>query len=270
MRDQYQGDPQSTLWELTTVAQKTSIAWTAFSSNPIRYRDRETGATVWGCVRKSAGCTNCYAERMALKWNRGSAFTRPNIDRLEPFVAEHELKRLGTTRGLIGQRIFIGDMTDIFGSWVPDDLLDRLFTVLDARTDITFQILTKRPERMLHYLRSRRWNIDHCWLGTSVENQPVAARRLALLTQCPAGLRFVSAEPLIGPLDISDWLGQLGWVVAGGESGPNFRPMDLEWLAALVDQCRATSTPIFVKQDAKYNPGLRGRIPDELWLREFP
>jgi protein gp37 len=252
------------------VAQKTSIAWTAFSSNPIRYRDRETGATVWACIHKSAGCSNCYAERMALKWNRGKAFTRPNIDLLETFVADHELNRLATASGLRGQRVFVGDMTDIFGSWVPDELLDILFEVLAARSDVTFQILTKRPERMLRYIRSRGGSLDHCWLGTSVENQQVAASRLELLSQCPAGLRFVSAEPLIGPLDISRWLGDLGWVVAGGESGPNFRPMDLEWLAALVDQCRVTSTPIFVKQDARYNPGQRGRIPDELWLRQFP
>jgi protein gp37 len=252
------------------VAQKTSIAWTAFSSNPIRYRDRETGATVWACVHKSAGCFNCYAERMALKWSRGRTFTRPNMDRLETFVADHELRRLATATGLSGQRVFVGDMTDIFGSWVPDDFLDRLFAVLAARSDVTFQILTKRPEQMLHYLRSRSWSLDHCWLGTSVENQPVAATRLGLLTQCPAGLRFVSAEPLIGPLDLSPWLDELGWVVAGGESGPNFRPMNLEWLADLVDQCQATSTPIFVKQDARYNPGQRGRIPDELWLQEFP
>jgi protein gp37 len=207
---------------------------------------------------------------MALKWNRGHEFTRPNIDRLEPYVADHELNRLGTASGLIGQRIFIGDMTDIFGSWVPAALLDRLFEVLAARSDVTFQILTKRPDRMLRYLHSRSWGLDHCWLGTSVEDQSVATSRLDLLMQCPAGLRFVSAEPLIGPLDISPWLGDLGWVVAGGESGPNFRPMNLDWLAALVSQCQASSTPIFVKQDARHNPGQRGRIPDELWLREFP
>src|SRR5687768_9446674 len=147
---------------------------------------------------------------MALKWNRGRAFTRPNIQHLEPFVADHELHRLASASGLSGQRVFVGDMTDIFGSWVPDDFLDRLFAVLSARSDVTFQILTKRPERMLNYLRSRSWSLDHCWVGTSVENQPVAASRLGLLMQCPAGLRFVSAEPLIGPLDISPWLDELG------------------------------------------------------------
>ena len=252
------------------MAQKTSIAWTAFSSNPVRYRDRETGATVWACVQKSAGCFNCYAERMALKWSRGRTFTRPNIENLETFVADHELHRLATASGLSGQRVFVGDMTDIFGSWVSDDCLDRLFAVLAARGDVTFQILTKRPDRMLDYLRTRDWSLEHCWLGTSVENQAVAANRLGLLIQCPAALRFVSAEPLIGSLDLSPWLKELGWVVTGGESGPNFRPMNLEWLGGLIEQCRATATPIFVKQDARYNPGQRGCIPNELWLREFP
>lgn len=252
------------------MAQKTSISWTAFSSNPIRYRDRHSGSTVWACVHKSAGCINCYAERMALKWNRGRAFTRPNIELLEPFIADHELQRLASAPGLTGQRVFIGDMTDIFGSWVPDSLLDLVFAVLSARTDVTFQILTKRPARMRAYLDDRGWSLSHCWLGTSVEDQSVAADRLTFLTQCRGSLRFVSAEPLIGPLDISPWLSDLGWIVVGGESGRHFRPMNLEWLSSLVDQCREASTPIFVKQDARYNPGQRGSIPDSLWLQQFP
>jgi len=145
-----------------------------------------------------------------------------------------------------------------------------------------FQVLTKRPERMRQYL-SRRWTGAYLpqfiWLGVSVENQRWADERIPLLLDTPAAVRFISAEPLLGPVDLGDYVDGLGWhlaksldwVVCGGESGPRRRPMRLEWLESVVAQCQAAGVAVFCKQDGALRPGQQGRISDELWaLKELP
>jgi len=264
---------------------KTAISWTDYSSNPIKYRDREDGRTVWACVKKSGGCANCYSEALALRCYKGRAFNRPNIDKVEPFFDENEAKKLLSTRAIpSGSKVFVGDMTDVFGSWVPEATLVRLFSVFAARKDVTFQVLTKRPERAAALLSKvvfpyevRRnghldWPLPNVWLGTSVEDQAAADSRIPHLLSVPAAVRFLSCEPLLGTVNIDpDWMMDLDWVIVGGESGPKHRPMDLNAFKSICAQVRvAGGVATYVKQDSGLYPGRQGRIPDDLWLHQWP
>jgi protein gp37 len=283
---------------------RTDIEWTAnvlpdgtttpgLSSNPIQFRDA-TGRVVWACVKKSSGCANCYAEAIALRFERGGPFTRATMEGLTPFLDEKELRHILTAktidkRPVAGSRCFLGDMTDVFGEWVPDALLDRLFAAIALRPDVTFQVLTKRADRMAAYFAAgeaairERWGTEACdpavgnspcacnivddcawplpnlWLGASVENQAAADERIPHLLATPAAVRFLSCEPLLGPIHLWPYRNGDGkvvvtqgidcdWVIVGGESGPGARPMAVEWARGLVRQCQAAGTAVFVKQ----------------------
>jgi protein gp37 len=212
------------------LMQLSPIEWTNFTANPLRYRDPD-GNVVHACIHKSGGCLHCYAEVMAKRWGRkGMPFTAENMKRLTPFLDEGELRRMLTYKSAAGKMCFVGDMTDVFGEWVPDELLDRLFAVFALRSDVTWQVLTKRAERMLAYLRSRsahgapndiganmyklrpeifdpsgacqtNWPLPNVWLGVSAEDQKTADERIPLLLQTPAAIRFVSYEPALGPVN---------------------------------------------------------------------
>lgn len=221
---------------------KTAIQWTDYTSNPLRYRDAQ-GRDVWACVRVSPGCAHCYAATLARRYGRGGAFTADEMAGLEPYLDDRELRRLLRSKALDGRRVFVCDMTDCFGEWVSDSLLDRLFAVFALRPDVTFQVLTKRPERMLRYLtdespcgpwegappasRASRigwaaqdalgearmidefmpdWPLPNVWLGVSCEYQRQADARIPLLLETPAVVRFLSCEPLLGPLDLRRYL----------------------------------------------------------------
>jgi protein gp37 len=291
---------------------KTSIAWTTFSANPLKYRRKSDGKVVWGCIKTSPGCAHCYSEALALRYNRGKLFNAANMEELEPFLDEGELHKMLTAKTVggvqvSGSRCFVGDMSDVFGPWVPDALLDRLFAVFALRADVTWQLLTKRAERMRDYFaagnRASRMHrvaddmardigrpqndaggymvwpggrgnglpIPNVHLGVSVENRHCADERIPLLLQTPATVRFLSCEPLLGPVDlrgecnclVPSYEGQgheptcaaarvrpISWCIVGGESGPGFRPMNHAWAIALRDQCRAAGIPFFFKQSS--------------------
>ena len=201
---------------------KTSIEWTDYSSNLIKYRDYED-ATVHGCIKVSAGCANCYASAISKRFS-GGEFTASRQKTLTPFFDEAEAQRILRTR-VTGKRIFVGDMTDVFGEWVPDALLDRMFAVFGLRPDLTFQVLTKRPERMREYMVDpdrytcvdeaaaaisgesgvgviTRWPLPNVWLGVSVEDQAAADERIPHLLATPAAVRFLSCEPLLGRVNL--------------------------------------------------------------------
>lgn len=241
----------------------TPIEWTTFSANPLKFRAPD-GRVVWACEKLSPGCAHCYAEdlshryggvRRAGDWNAGTMKT------LTPFLDESELQKMRTAKQVggvpvSGSRCFIGDMTDIFGEWVPDDLLNRLFShVLEVRTDVTWQLLTKRAERMHRYL-SWRWGYGripsrHIHIGVSVEDQKRADERIPILLQSPAAVRFLSCEPLLEGIDIAKHRpGALGlhWLIAGGESGPGARACRPAWIRNLIGQCRDAGVAPFVKQ----------------------
>lgn len=261
----------------------TGIEWTTFSANPLKYRDKATGEIVWACVKHSPGCLHCYSETLALRYGNGGPFTRAAMEKVEPFVDEKELRKILTAKTVggvqvSGSRCFIGDMTDIFGEWVPDEMLHKLFTTFESRADVTFQVLTKRADRMHAYLLWRwgegRIPSRHIHLGVSVENQD-ATWRIAELVKTPAAVRFLSCEPLLSDLHLGPWLysahdkasmdnqylsplpgteaarfwgAKVNWVIVGGESGPKARPCDVAWVRSIVQQCSEAGCPAFVKQ----------------------
>jgi protein gp37 len=187
------------------------------------------------------------------------------------------------------RRIFVCSMSDLFHEDVPDTFIGRVFETMCMAEQHTFQILTKRPERMKQFMAKYTADggplppmsrMGHLWLGVSVENQYWADRRIPLLLQTPAAVRFLSLEPLLKDVDLWDWLPDresgretpnIHWVIVGGESGPKHRPMELDWIRAIQSQCVAAGVPVFVKQDSGPKPGQQGRLSDDLWaLKEFP
>jgi protein gp37 len=262
----------------------TSIGWTNEVWNPTT-----------GCTKVSAGCKNCYAERIAQRFWRNENYRPFTEVRLHP-------ERLDIPLHWRKPRmIFVDSMSDLFHEEVPDEFVDKVFGTMFSATWHTFQILTKRADRMQRYF-TERWNqppdlllpqVDkthpNVWLGASCEDQKAADERLPLLLQTPAAVRFVSAEPLLGMISFQGWdgtlqrnyldpdfagsrskRGPLDWLICGGESGPNHRPMQLEWLESIVEQCQSAGVPVYVKQDSGLYPGQQGRIPDRLWIHEFP
>jgi protein gp37 len=207
------------------------------------------------------------------------AYTAQNTERVETFISEKIL--LDPLRWTKPRRIFVCSMTDLFGEWVSDEQLDRIFAVMALAPQHTFLVLTKRAERMREYLSAPKilsrlaqalpgrgivgyspWPLLNVWLGVSVEDQRRADERIPHLLATPAAARWLSIEPMLEAIDLS-WLPQTGteelpghylrdkgisWIVVGGESGPHARPFDLEWGRSLIRQCRAASVLVFVKQ----------------------
>jgi len=184
------------------MATKTAIEWTDFTSNPIKFKRKSDGKRGWACVKVSQGCKFCYAER----WNgwRGTAqdFSVAGMAEMEPYLDEKELNWLLKSKKISGKRVFIEDMSDLFGEWVPFEWIERLFTVFAARPDVTFQVLTKRSKRMVEWFESEihwAWSFpENVWMGVSIDND---VKRVADLQAIPAAVRFLSVEPLIGYCD---------------------------------------------------------------------
>ena len=299
------------------MADRTGIEWTDATWNPIR-----------GCSRVSEGCRHCYAEKQAARivaMDRGRGIPEGSG------AYDGLLAKGGQWNGQVNlvesvldqplrwrkpRRIFVNSMSDLFHETVPDWIIDRVFAVMALAEEHTFQVLTKRPERMLNYfstpwrdLRFRwagalpinflcdenhdlvnfgdDWPLPNVWLGVSVENQATADQRIPLLLQTPAAVRWISAEPLLGSIQLDwDWLERsdpncdlgfqqgdkldkgycgrcyghvddpihvsphriLDWVVVGGESGVSARPMHPDWVRSLRDQCQETGVPFLFKQ----------------------
>lgn len=304
------------------MANKTNIEWTDFNWNFLR-----------GCSRVSEGCRNCYAEKMAARFSdegqpyHGIAKRRDFVgDQRSNWTGEisfHEDILLTPLRWTKPRKVFVNSMSDLFHEKVKEVWLDKAFAVMALTPHITYQILTKRPQRMLEYLTAPSvrfptsteprpeisyqlglltdvtnkkdigrksaaqnrmcnggWPLPNVWLGVSVEDQKTADERIPLLLQTPASVRWISAEPLLGPVNLehrptgfdvvwSNYLtgrdhiedgrevvdhdvpvqgNKLDWVVVGGESGPRSRPFDVQWCRSIVEQCKAAGVPVFVKQ----------------------
>ena len=182
---------------------KTSIEWTDFSSNPLYVVDRETGKRGWFCEKVSPGCANCYASALNIRRGTGHAYLPANRDKVEWRLNERELEAILRRRK--PARIFMCDMTDLFHEDVPFGFIDQIWEAMRQAHQHTFQVLTKRPERMRLYLRD--WApLPNVWLAVSVENQRMADERIPVLLDTPAAVRFLSCEPLLGPLDLTPWL----------------------------------------------------------------
>ncbi|HEU4618006.1 MAG TPA: phage Gp37/Gp68 family protein [Gammaproteobacteria bacterium] len=234
------------------MAQASSIEWTDATWNPVT-----------GCTKISQGCKYCYAQRMAKRLHAmGNVRYRNNFD-----VTLHE--------DLIGvplawrnpRRIFVNSMSDLFHESVPDSFIRRVFETMGQASWHTFQVLTKRSDRLADVALRLPWP-ENVWMGVSVENKD-ATYRIAHLATVPAAVRFLSVEPLIGPIRRLP-LRDIDWVIVGGESGPKARPCDLQWIREIRDRCEAARVPFFFKQWGGKRKTTTGRVLDGRTWDELP
>ena len=217
---------------------------------------------VTGCTLVSEGCRHCYAERMALRLR---AMGNPRYTNGFDVTLHNDLVDL--PRRLRRPRlIFVNSMSDLFHEDVPEEFIRKVFATMVACPQHTFQALTKRSTRLKEMAAQLPWP-ENVWMGVSVEDER-AIERIDDLRQVPARIRFLSCEPLLGPLDNLNLSG-IGWVIVGGESGPGARPMHKEWVETIRQQCQNASVPFFFKQWGgvrKHCTGreLNGRTYDEL------
>ena len=222
-------------------------------SSTIEWTD-ETWNPVTGCTRVSPGCDNCYMFALYPRL-RGMGVVGYDAAPDEVQLMSHRLKAPLSWKK--PRRVFVNSMSDVFHPDVPYDYVHEIFSVMDeaaTRNGHVFQVLTKRPGRAVGWWEKYKdqftngWH-PNIWIGTSVENQKYAPR-LTVLARLPAPIRFVSAEPLLERLDLTEWLedGTLQWVIAGGESGVRARPMELDWARDLRDQCGEAGVAFFLKQ----------------------
>lgn len=325
------------------MAQATSIEWTDVSWNPVH-----------GCSKVSPGCAHCYAETLSLRYSHTTRPWTPENAEHNVTLKPHKLREPLSKRAPWDKpcRVFVNSMSDLFHERVPRRYIDHVFAVMAWATQHTFQVLTKRPERMRAYLTAdgvtnridnamcalccgtapiankqpghgicgfpgedcglfgaETWPLSNVWLGVSIENRRFVGRA-DVLREVPAAVRFISAEPLLGPLiaptidtevcevdgrtypvsQVSgavdetwfeprrDWshgddldLTGVDWLIIGGESGPGHRPMRLEWARDLVAAAREAGCAPFVKQLGGARPGTALEdLPEDLRIREFP
>jgi protein gp37 len=275
------------------VADGTGIEWTDATWN-----------VVSGCTRVSEGCERCYIERTPPFRMEGRRFDGPQIGATTG-VRLHEDRLALPLKWRAPRRIFVNSLSDLFHGEVPDDLIAKVFAVMALAPRHAFQVLTKRQGRMRSLLSSDAfpaavayeagrltlveragrlaprpgldssnvgtWPLPNVWLGVSVENQHWADARIPQLLDTPAAVRWISAEPLLGPVDLArfvgeasglsgDWPRLIDWVVAGGESGPGARPMHPQWARDLRGQCAAAEVPFLFKQWGEWRHGGAGAV----------
>jgi protein gp37 len=234
------------------MSDRSAIEWTEASWNP---------AT--GCSKVSPGCAHCYAETFAERW-RGVAG--------HPYEQGFDLKlwpeRLGVPlRWRRPRMIFVNSMSDLFHESIPDDFIRSVFDVMGEADWHTFQVLTKRHDRLAALAPELDWH-PNVWMGVTIENRRFV-HRADRLREIDAAVRFISAEPLLGPLDGLD-LDGIHWLIAGGESGHRHRPVCEEWIIDLRDLCHAAGGAFFFKQWGGPRAKSRGRTLDGRTWDEFP
>ena len=250
------------------MGDRTAIEWTDATWNPVT-----------GCTKVSTGCDHCYAASLAERRLREVYLRRePAVEsvenRADPFAVRLWPERLGQpAKWLEPRTVFVNSMSDLFHADIPDEYVRRVFEVMISVDRHIYQVLTKRPSRALRFWRRHTalFNSEpvpeHIWIGTSIENQDVVYRA-DHLRQVPAAVRFLSCEPLLGPLTLE--LDSIHWVIVGGESGPDYRPLDLAWARAIRDQCQASRVPFFFKQVGGRTPKAGGRKLDGRTWDDYP
>ena len=237
----------------------TTIEWTEASWNPVT-----------GCTKLSSGCKNCYAERMA---KRLQAMGNKNYaDGFAVTLQPHMLELPLTWKA--PRQIFVNSMSDLFHEKVPFGYIQKVFEVMRQASQHTFQVLTKRSQRLLTLSSKIDWP-ENVWMGVTVENKDVVSR-IDDLRLTDAHIKFLSCEPLLSSLGVIDLTG-IDWLIAGGESGPKARPMEEDWVTELRDQCENFGTAFFFKQWGEFNElGERvgkkkaGRFLDGVEVMEYP
>lgn len=242
---------------------ETSIEWTDATWNPVA-----------GCRILTAGCTNCYAMRMAARLEAMGVEKYKGLTRKSGGRAKWTGKLFLDRKSLAipatwskPRRVFVNSMSDLFHADVPADFIADVWQVMADTPRHTYQILTKRPDRMIEIVPSLR-KLPNVWLGTSVEDDEVLFR-LDELRQVPAAVRFVSFEPLIGSVATADLTG-IHWAIVGGESGPKARHMDAAWVDEIFEICRRDSVAFFFKQWGGRNKKATGRAYRERTWDNLP
>ena len=233
------------------MATRSSIEWTEMTWNPIT-----------GCTKISQGCKHCYAERMAKRLTAMGSARYANGFEPTLHYDSVDLPRKWRQPRIV----FVNSMSDLFQEAVPFEFIASVFETMRACPQHTFQILTKRSGRLRELAPRLPWPLN-VWMGVSVEDARVI-HRVRDLAQVPAAIRFLSCEPLIGPIEQLP-LDAIDWVIVGGESGPKARPMDKEWVRSIFRQCRAADVPFFFKQwggvrKDRTGRTLHGRTYDEM------
>ena len=238
------------------MADGSAIEWTDATWNPVT-----------GCTKITAGCDNCYAERFAERWRgiAGHPFENGFDLTLRPDRLDQPL------RWKRSRMIFVNSMSDLFHKAVPIAFINSVFDTMEAADWHVFQVLTKRSSLMRDYLNRRYAAIEppkHIWLGVSVEDAK-GASRIDHLRSARAAVRFLSVEPLIGPIGKVDLSG-IHWVIAGGESGPGARILNIEWARQIRDDCACQEVSFFFKQWGGIRPKSGGRELDGREWNQFP
>jgi protein gp37 len=234
------------------MAFESSIEWTESTWNPVT-----------GCTKISAGCAHCYAERMA---KRLQAMGVPNYAKGFS-VALHE-ESLGIPLSWRKPRaIFVNSMSDVFHESIPDEFVIRVFSAMNCAPRHRFQVLTKRSERLLKMSPALPWK-DNIWMGVTVEDERYLFRA-EHLKRTAAAVKFLSLEPLLGPLPGLN-LDGLDWVIVGGESGPGARPLNADWVIDIKEKCRRAGIPFFFKQWGGVNKKRAGRLLEGRTWSEIP
>ena len=238
------------------MASTTTIEWTDATWNPVT-----------GCTKISSGCDNCYAERFSERFRGtpGHPFETGFDLTLRPERLDQPL------RWREPRMIFVNSMSDLFHKEIPSSFIPKVCETMEKAHWHTFQVLTKRSSLMRNFLR-RRYGDErgppHIWFGVSLEDSSKKSR-IRHLQEAPAGIRFLSIEPLIGPIGKLDLAG-IDWVIVGGESGPRARPMDPNWVREVRDQCISAHLPFFFKQWGGLRPKSGGRTLDHREWSDFP
>jgi len=230
----------------------SKIEWTESTWNPLT-----------GCTKVSPGCKHCYAERMALRLQAMGQLNYRNgfILTIHPHVLELPLSWKQP------QMIFVNSMSDLFHEEVPEEFIQKVFDVMHQANWHTFQILTKRSTRLLEMDRKLVWP-ENVWMGVSVENEDYIYR-IDHLRRIHAQIKFLSLEPLLGPLSHLN-LEDIHWVIVGGESGPKARQINRAWVIEIRDQCLRAGVPFFFKQWGGVNKKKTGRVLDGRTWNELP
>lgn len=239
------------------MSSQSAIEWTDATWNPVR-----------GCTKISPGCKHCYAETFAERFRgvKGHPYEQGFDMRLVPEKLAEPL------RWRTPKMVFVNSMSDLFHERVPDDYILAVARVMVAANWHTYQVLTKRSDRLRQMLNSSlsfASKQGHIWWGVSVEDKKYGLPRIENLRNADAGVRFLSVEPLLEDLGKLNLVG-IDWVIVGGESGPGARPMKKEWVIAIKDQCREKGTPFFFKQWGGVRKAAAGRRLDGKTYDEFP
>ena len=234
------------------MAQNSKIEWTESTWNPVT-----------GCTKISAGCKNCYAERMALRLKAAGS---PNYANGFRVTLHHHALEI-PLRWKKPRTIFVNSMSDLFHKNISFDFISKVFDVMRRASHHRFQILTKRSGRLLKLSSKLTWP-ENVWMGVTVENIDCAFR-IDDLRQTAAAIKFISFEPLLGPIPNIDLEG-IDWIIVGGESGPRARPMKPQWAIDIRDQCLSADVPFFFKQWGGINKKKNGRKLDGRMWNQTP